>query len=401
MEINDFKNQPINLEIIKDINKQLDVVVKQGHTHEGRFYIVVDPKTFDISLTPIKSMASSMKEVAQWMDQVSQKILQNPERLNRADLVKLQHNFQELTKLYQTKERGFFTNIAYKVYNLLTSTNKLMIESGAKLKSIKTAIKEEEAKPEKDYGKVEKFRKLIKNIDEEVVIKREDFQTQDAVVDSSIEYADSQGHVRAKKRYEISKTNQLEKIQADEDLDFDTLLKATQVEFDKEFKNSVPPARMVNRSVSNMFKLSSGLVKGLLYDVLDEVSRDVESNQLNREEALQKFKTLIKTDILDKNHETLEVDRSTFRDLVGSLVKDGNTGMGPIETIDLDSPQVEKLVKDYNDDSWVEGEERPLEYTLMDDKMIGEVDTALNNLFNSPSFNEAVLNYFHQIQPES
>lgn len=350
----------INPQSIKEINTILDQAVK-SKTGGPHVYVVIHSQSKLVGLTYDKNLASSMKEVAFWMHDISQKVFQDPS-MNRDEIRKLRHNFNKL-KLNlkgseRKEERGILQRISEFVSFIFFGKTTKLIEK----------TEENLDKGLSSYGKEQ-----VRNKQDESIVTR------------TIDYAKhAERRLEAQKKAEVD-IDQLEKIKDLENLEMRDIEKAFSEELFKVFN-----PRWAHE------KVACALVTEVFEDMLQSLSDKVESGESSPAEAIAQFKSGLVDEIHKKNRIKHELDRETFRDLMGTKVKDG-LGDKISNDIDLSLPKIKELIKKYNEDKWTEGQIEILEYDIMNDLHFEKMEAALNVITSRDAFQGALIRYFNQI----
>jgi hypothetical protein len=330
---------------------------KQGNA-EGRTYLVIDTKTGMIGTTSDKTQASSMKQVMSTMNELSREIFNDrgDQSLNRDSIKKLRSNFSTFMRQYENKERGFFGKIAHQISSFVNGFFKLDEQINDNLDHRLAA-----------YGLKEQVKK-----NGETIIK-------------TVAYEKKQPEIVLQRKMAEEGINQLDKIKDAPNLSPLRISKAFGEELNKAFE-----------SKWGYEKAASAFVIASFDTLLSDLTDQVENQQLSPEEAAQKFLSQLKDHILKNNEEKLELDRETFRDLVGDWVQDGKGSKRP-DSLDMSDPAFKKLVKDYNSGDWKVGEERTLTQKVMNDETLKKMLNALDTTLNNETFEALLTHYFSQI----
>jgi len=119
------------------------------------------------------------------------------------------------------------------------------------------------------------------------------------------------------------------------------------------------------------------LVTGLFQDLLNEITYNVANKAISPEKATPFFLEKLKMKIKEKNHEILDFDRELFKYVVGNKVTYGY-GVSALDITDT----VKKMIKQYNDKSWKVDEVKTITRQILNDKMMLKMDNSLNQLEN-------------------
>lgn len=341
-----------SMQKIQEVNAALDKVIKSQKNINGHVYLVINSKTGKIETTNDKAQASSMREVLIMLDELTKTSLTNADiKSNRQAIYELRPKFDTFMKTYENKERKFFPKILYKIVSFVRGIFQL-----------KEQIQE--------------------NIDNRLAIYG--YKNKGEKNEKSMGYAKYAERELYKRKMQEGSVNQFDKIKDSSDLDILAISKAFDEELYKEFS-----PRWAKEQGAVEF------VSGTFGDVLTELTDQVESEQFSAEEAKAQFFSLLKGRLLQKNRETLELDRETFKDLVGSRVKDGK-GVKVPKDMDVKSEEVLKLITDYNTGVWQEGE-KTLTKDIMDEEMFAKMNQALSKILDTGIFKTVLNNYFSQV----
>jgi len=319
---------------------------------QGRLYLVIDARTNTIGLTSDKRHASSLKEVAGWINEFAQKTLSSGPA-TREEINDLRARCHVLV---ESLPKTRLQKIAGVLFGYKTAKEAIQ--------QVGYAIDDHLS----SYGKVQKSRTLVDFSDPKNPIK----STRE--MDKSLSYADY-GERQAKLKSDVR--NNFEKTKDLEEIDQEDITGA----FNDELAFGLYPKFPADR---NMHRLATGAFE----DLLDQFSED--KRGLSPAELLTNFKSQLRAAIEKRNHVRESVGRDTFRDLMGNKVKDGKGK--PADDIDLNS--VKQLIQEYNDGTWPPEEERMLEYDAIPPDKLRKKMQLLASIIDSEAFHGVMLKYF-------
>lgn len=355
---------------IDSMSSALEKAIKsrQQGTLQGHEYLVIDSKG-QIKTTTDDTKASSMKKILVTLNELSEEILKDADVLSidRAKIFELRGRLDTFIQQYEDKDRGPFGNLVHCIIYYVNNFSELTQQTQENLdKRLAT------------YG--HKKGKL-RPIDSE---KRElgSITTQR----KSIAYATYANFKNIERKRQEQNINQLDKIKNSTNLSILRISKA----FAKELKKGFP-VQWANEKSAFSFVTRS------FYDVLEQLTNEVQSKKISSEDVAKTFSLRLFNYLLEKNRYQEEIDRTTFKEVIGSLL--GGKGQ-PADDINITSVDIAKLITDYKDKTWKENEERMLIYDIMDKEIFSKMEKALIPIIDSETFVNVLTNFFSQISKQ-
>lgn len=201
----------------------------------------------------------------------------------------------------------------------------------------------------------------------------------------SISYSTYAAKKVRKQEIQEQNINQFDKIENSENLNLLSISKA----FEKEL------VKALNENLNEKMIRALPFVTTSFSNVLDQLTNEFLSpkttKQIYPKDIENIFSSRFFDDLSKKNRYTEQIDREIFKAIAGVNVK-GGTGK-PVEEINFDSPDIQALIRDYNQGTWGE-EERTLTYKVMDDETFSEMKIALNKVIENESFKKVLIKFF-------
>lgn len=325
---------------------------------QRRLYLVIDTQTQMLGLTFDKKNASSLKQVARWINEFTQKTLSS-DSVSREEI----KNLRERCSIFA---ESLPETLFQKTLNLLFDYR---TEKGAAKETCYT-LDDRLA----DYGKRQRQRVLVDLSDPNNPIKH------NQEVSETISYA-THGEMQANSKDRVK--NSFEKIKDLEKPDEEEITEAFNDELGAKLSSKWASDRAIHK-----------LVTGVFQDLLNQFSKS--QGEWTPEELLADFKKQLGTAIEKRNHVSESIDRDTFRDLIGEKVNDGKRK--PADDINLSSQGVKKLIEEYNNGNWLPNEERLLEYDVMNTDDKDKLQKIVEPILNSEAFDTTIINYFKRLK---
>lgn len=341
-----------NAQNIDEINKALEQTVQSrkqaGKT--GHIYMRIDSKNQQIELTTDKKLASSMISINHFFYKYSKQVAED-RSIPRIEVKNLRHNFIHLSKAYVDKERSFFGKIFYIFSSYIA--------------------------------------KFLRN---ETVYKLDQHLHNYQAGEQTLRYDKYAENIVNEKMAAEANINQFNKIKNNDYLNINLISKAFERELNKDIK-----------TVFSRDKASFEYILGCFDDLLNQLSTQVEQGGITSQGAVNQFEAYLATQLLAKNTEHLEVDRETFKDLVGKRV-DGGIGSKIPVSLGM-TKEIKDLIAEYNDDTWVDKKDekgevinpRTITYDRIEEDQMGKISNALSKIINNEDFKATLVNYFSQV----
>jgi hypothetical protein len=321
-------------------------------------YVTID-NAGKMSVTNDKYLASSMKTIISTVHQLSLNNITGPRREWR----ELENHFANLIKQHQSKERSFFGKIAFFFWSLFNPNVQKMAEETLSNIEKNLDVYGTKLKQHTPYDAKKQKKGDLEFIENATIV----YQTY--------------GEILAQRRHEIAKkTDQLDLLLKSEFLITpDDFLKAFDIELAKIFK---PTWAHENAAMDHVIYLSKKVVNEIVSTFEDFDEMDIPLDDLT-----DLFFDRLHHVIVSENTETLQLDPSTFKDLMGAKVD----GKGSKIPNSLDYQKFKGLVKEYNEGTWTEGE-REVTYDLIQENDLKRMLSAIETFKSNTAFKETLQN---------
>lgn len=366
---------------IQEINSVLEQVISsRSGDGKGRLYVVIHLNSGMIGTTSNKRLASSMSEIAQFVQERADRMIeQSPEAGGDAQkqiksLQNLKKSFFTLCEQYEQKHQSILARIAhfFSFSKTFRKTSELIAKTTKHLNSqINRVHLSTIPQSDTDYGK---YTRDINGKETECGL-------------SYANYAAKRGMQKAVGESELGITP-FSKL-SESKINQENLINTLKVELSAHFNLGFRSDGMAVSFTLDMFN-----------EILEKLNSEVIADQISPEEALSQFENRLKEAIISKNEETIEFDRETFRDIVGRMVKDGRGS--PAKNFPSDHPDVKMLIREYNQDLWVDKKNsagevinpRKLTYKNMDEAILQKMDNELSQILKREEVKNVLLRFF-------
>ncbi len=359
---------------IGSINTVLDQVniSREKNAQGPHLYVVVHPIAHTIGITHDKANASSLYTISEFIKTISVSIFNDIETrtMNRKQILALSNHMATFVK--KSQKKGLLAKVTAYICSFFAKTKQTHTNFGN--------IQENIEKNLYTYGYREK--------EKEIIDPKTKKPFKSLVIQQVLGYSKE-----AAKRLEQRRIKEEQEKITEWTKFFNYPHNRSIEQFSKAFAEELYP------NFNHQFydqKVQYKLISDIFTDILSDMTIAIEKNELSPDEAFEQFEERFGNRILEKNHYSEAIDCNTFRDMMGRYVKDGKGKVA--QDIPGDVDLITAWIEDYNNDTWKQDEERTLEYKLISDQDLFNLNTVLTTIVESKNFKEALSLYFHGVK---
>lgn len=357
----------IQLDVAGEFLSSANEIIRQASVKNsrcGRSYLLIDIETRKATLTHNKSEASSMEMVSVWMNELSQAVFSS-DNISRNDVKRLRDNIDRYVQFLAREESRTLaqTRTVHAMHEIFGDFIGNQIDEATHRLDAQLV----------NYGKGSPRTRTIydfsilppKNIEVEVTIQP-NLLYEDATLKVNLE--------------------RFEQLKSLKEITQQDIMKVIEKELTQRVQTSTIQQEAALEMAVRAFET-----------VLDRISDEIEdARAFKYEERFMQLTDLI-IEFIKQNNVEVDLNREEFFTMMGAIVGGDHK---PPRDLDIELPQVKKLITEYNNNSWTPVQIKTLKYSVVGYQFTTRIVDGILAIFKDDYFHQSLHHYFETCIPK-